>query len=162
MMISWPTGTIKRSQHQCPVCHWKQKQQYTLAQLSQLCESSISISAIERTWCHDLGNQAHNGRNHWAYTGNQWDLCEHAHPCLFSTNLLVSIAICPIIIKYDIEEGQGSHVINQLLLVSLAQLVERRSHNPEVVSSILTGGTVLLIFSIMSLLWQLSRSRQVT
>ena len=27
--------------------------------------------------------------------------------------------------------------------VSLAQLVERRSHNPEVVSSILTGGTLL-------------------
>jgi hypothetical protein len=47
MMISWPTGTIKRSQHQCPVRHWKQKQQHSLAQLPQLCDTSISMGAIE-------------------------------------------------------------------------------------------------------------------
>ena len=33
----------------------------------------------------------------------------------------------------------------ELCSVSLAQLVERRSHNPEVVSSILTGGTACVI-----------------
>jgi hypothetical protein len=35
----------------------------------------------------------------------------------------------------------GSRSVSTQNRVSLAQLVERRSHNPEVVSSILTGGT---------------------
>ena len=43
--------------------------------------------------------------------------------------------------QYEIDVGLlGSRYLNMLGFVSLAQLVERRSHNPEVVSSILTGG----------------------
>ena len=48
-----------------------------------------------------------------------------------------------------IEEYSNLHLCIAIAIifvrsVPLAQLVERRSHNPEVVSSILTGGTSLL------------------